>query len=346
MKAPHQRTSTRARSARQASATTLPPSAAPIPSSTGQPRNHDAKLTRVRLQPYQLEVLKKEYAKDQNPSMEKRMEIGVEVDMHVSRVTNWFRNLRQSEKTKKKPSSGAAVRKSEVMDDDEADDATTASSSVPVPLPTVPSHLPKGRVTRNSQSTPEALGPWYEEDLRARSTSYVEDEDMDMDDNDNDDEDEDDELATPEPVTPPQHPHRHHNLPSLVNLIHPTDEHPTLPPLHSIPGYTQPRPLIQVTNQSTLPLPLALPHSSESAVSVRSPDYYAAEIPGIHQHHPGVSDSYADFNKEDKEGALLLLHFAGKRIMPNFEHPHSHSRSHGHGHGLERHGSGRLVHAL
>ncbi|KZS91666.1 homeobox-domain-containing protein [Sistotremastrum niveocremeum HHB9708] len=356
MKAPHQRTSTRARSARQASSSALPPSATPIPSSLhNHQRDPDAKLTRVRLQPYQLEVLKRYYAHDTNPSMEKRMEIGVEVDMHVSRVTNWFRNLRQAEKTKKKSSSGtgAGARKSEAMDDDEADDASEASQSVPPT--TAPSHFTKGRLTRNSQAAHddahvwESLSPYQKPSVPSPSIEV--EEDMDIDDND--DEDEDDELATPEPTTPPQHPHSHqshshtnaHTLPSLSNLIHAIDQHPTLPPLHSIPGYARPHPLVQVTSPS--PLSHSLPHAraAESAVSVRSPDYFAASGGINHHDHDSVSaeDSYADFNKEDKEGALLLLHFAGIRIMPNSVHRDSHVHEH---HGHHHRETGRLVDAL
>ncbi|TDL28142.1 hypothetical protein BD410DRAFT_835381 [Rickenella mellea] len=60
-----------------------------LPPSGARPR-------RTRPEPYQLEALKKLYTRTANPSIEERGALALEVGMDIGKVTNWFRNLRQT----------------------------------------------------------------------------------------------------------------------------------------------------------------------------------------------------------------------------------------------------------
>jgi len=51
---------------------------------------------RTRPEPHQLEALQKLYKRTSNPSIEERNALALEVGMDLAKVTNWFRNLRQS----------------------------------------------------------------------------------------------------------------------------------------------------------------------------------------------------------------------------------------------------------
>ncbi|KZT73209.1 hypothetical protein DAEQUDRAFT_721783 [Daedalea quercina L-15889] len=51
---------------------------------------------RTRPEPYQLEALKKLFHRTATPSIEERGALALEVGMDVGKVTNWFRNLRQT----------------------------------------------------------------------------------------------------------------------------------------------------------------------------------------------------------------------------------------------------------
>jgi len=51
---------------------------------------------RTRPEPHQLEALKKLYRRTSTPSIEERGALALEVGMDVGKVTNWFRNLRQT----------------------------------------------------------------------------------------------------------------------------------------------------------------------------------------------------------------------------------------------------------
>lgn len=55
---------------------------------------------RTRPEPYQLDALKKLFARTPNPSIEERGALALEIDMELSKVTNWFRNLRQTARKK------------------------------------------------------------------------------------------------------------------------------------------------------------------------------------------------------------------------------------------------------
>ncbi|KAI9454838.1 homeobox-domain-containing protein [Russula earlei] len=60
---------------------------------------------RTRPEPHQLAALQKLYNRTSNPSIEERGALALEVGMDVAKVTNWFRNLRQTtRKRAQKPS--------------------------------------------------------------------------------------------------------------------------------------------------------------------------------------------------------------------------------------------------
>ncbi|OCH95664.1 homeobox-domain-containing protein [Obba rivulosa] len=73
---------------------------------------------RTRPEPYQLEALKKLFRRTATPSIEERGAIALEIGMDVGKVTNWFRNLRQ---TARKRAQRGVADMDEDMDDMEDD---------------------------------------------------------------------------------------------------------------------------------------------------------------------------------------------------------------------------------
>lgn len=73
---------------------------------------------RSRPEPYQLEALKKLFHRNATPSIEERGALALEINMDVGKVTNWFRNLRQSSRKRSKLGSGS---------DDDDDDVMSVS---------------------------------------------------------------------------------------------------------------------------------------------------------------------------------------------------------------------------
>ena len=67
---------------------------------------------RSRPEPYQLEALKKLFHRTATPSIEERGALAMEINMDIGKVTNWFRNLRQTARRRSK-------RESEHEDDDD-----------------------------------------------------------------------------------------------------------------------------------------------------------------------------------------------------------------------------------
>lgn len=78
---------------------------------------------RSRPEPHQLDALKDMYNLTSNPTIEERTALALEVGLDLGKVTNWFRNLRQT--TRKR-----AKRNSELGDDDQ-DDASIYSGYPP-----------------------------------------------------------------------------------------------------------------------------------------------------------------------------------------------------------------------
>ncbi|EIN14415.1 hypothetical protein PUNSTDRAFT_49209 [Punctularia strigosozonata HHB-11173 SS5] len=91
-------------------------SRSPYPSTAS---SQQARPRRSRPEPYQLDALKALYAKTPNPSIEERGALALEIGMELGRVTNWFRNLRQT--AKKRGLRHHAILASGEADDDEAD---------------------------------------------------------------------------------------------------------------------------------------------------------------------------------------------------------------------------------
>ncbi|KAF8665340.1 hypothetical protein AX16_000359 [Volvariella volvacea WC 439] len=59
---------------------------------------------RSRPEPYQLDALKDLYTKTPTPSIEERSALALEIGMDLGKVTNWFRNLRQTARKRAKKS--------------------------------------------------------------------------------------------------------------------------------------------------------------------------------------------------------------------------------------------------
>ncbi|KAF8807943.1 homeobox-domain-containing protein [Phlegmacium glaucopus] len=70
---------------------------------------------RSRPEPYQLEALKDLYKQTSTPTIEERSALALEIGMDVGKVTNWFRNLRQTARKRAKRSGSG--------DDDDDDDS-------------------------------------------------------------------------------------------------------------------------------------------------------------------------------------------------------------------------------
>ncbi|KAJ7487621.1 homeodomain transcription factor [Mycena galericulata] len=70
---------------------------------------------RARPEPRQLDALKELFSKTPQPSIEERSALALEIGMEIGKVTNWFRNLRQSARKREKKLGG---RRSTGSDDD------------------------------------------------------------------------------------------------------------------------------------------------------------------------------------------------------------------------------------
>ncbi|KAI1793133.1 homeobox-domain-containing protein [Ganoderma leucocontextum] len=70
---------------------------------------------RTRPEPYQLEALKKLFNRTKTPSIEDRQRLAAEIGMDVGKVTNWFRNLRQSDRKRARQTGSASA---DEMDED------------------------------------------------------------------------------------------------------------------------------------------------------------------------------------------------------------------------------------
>ncbi|KAH7927244.1 hypothetical protein BV22DRAFT_1111180 [Leucogyrophana mollusca] len=69
-----------------------------------------ARPRRSRPEPYQLDALKKLLQHTATPSIEERSAVALEVGMDIGKVTNWFRNIRQTARKRAKRAGGARLR--------------------------------------------------------------------------------------------------------------------------------------------------------------------------------------------------------------------------------------------
>ncbi|KAG6846080.1 hypothetical protein H0H87_006444 [Tephrocybe sp. NHM501043] len=79
---------------------------------------------RSRPEPYQLDALKDLFTKTSTPSIEERSTLASEIGMDVGKVTNWFRNLRQTARKRDKRSGSA-----DDEDEDSLNGATFSASA-------------------------------------------------------------------------------------------------------------------------------------------------------------------------------------------------------------------------
>ncbi|KAJ7630962.1 hypothetical protein FB45DRAFT_917076 [Roridomyces roridus] len=88
-------------------------SATPYSSAAGPPLS--SRQRRARPEPRQLDRLKELFNKTPQPSIEERSALALEIGMEIGKVTNWFRNLRQSARKREKKLGG---RRNAGSDDD------------------------------------------------------------------------------------------------------------------------------------------------------------------------------------------------------------------------------------
>jgi hypothetical protein len=77
---------------------------------------------RTRPEPYQLEELKKLNERTSNPTIEERSALALEIGMDVGKVTNWFRNLRQTARKR--------AKRQGVDDDGDRDDDSSTGHNI------------------------------------------------------------------------------------------------------------------------------------------------------------------------------------------------------------------------
>ncbi|OSD03338.1 homeobox-domain-containing protein, partial [Trametes coccinea BRFM310] len=111
-----------------------PSSPRPSPYHTPADRALDAthrRPRRTRPEPWQLEALKKLFNRTKTPSIEDRQMLAAEIGMDVNKVTNWFRNLRQSDRKRARQNGSASAEEGELDDDESMDlDDMRSQSSV------------------------------------------------------------------------------------------------------------------------------------------------------------------------------------------------------------------------
>ncbi|KAL1951340.1 hypothetical protein VTO73DRAFT_489 [Trametes versicolor] len=128
----------RARRSPSAAPSSRPASPRASPYHTPADRSFDGthrRPRRTRPEPYQLEALKKLFNRTRTPTIEDRHLLAAEIGMDVNKVTNWFRNLRQSDR-KRAPQNGSASAEEDYdgdsmdMDDDRSSMSRTATPGV------------------------------------------------------------------------------------------------------------------------------------------------------------------------------------------------------------------------
>ncbi|KAI0690755.1 hypothetical protein BC835DRAFT_164069 [Cytidiella melzeri] len=200
-----------------------------------------ARARRTRPEPYQLEALKKLFHRTATPSIEERGALALEINMDVGKVTNWFRNLRQSSRKRSKLGSG-----SEDDDDDMSvsayHDFSTNVSRSGSPASTLSDERDPNAMdtdytdTRVQTETEEKRHRLYTHPADSRSSDMASEEDVQ-------------EAVTPSPASSPrpafpiiaQHPRKPTPVPQIrrdssslaVNgLAHSDTEKPSAP-LHT-----------------------------------------------------------------------------------------------------------------
>lgn len=104
-----------------------PRAPSPLPSETAS-----ARTKRSRPEAHQLESLKALYEETTTPTMEQRVSLALELGMAESKVTNWFRNARQTAKKR------ARVAQSAPPEDSDMEVERHEIASAPIHRPTIP----------------------------------------------------------------------------------------------------------------------------------------------------------------------------------------------------------------
>ncbi|KDQ63196.1 hypothetical protein JAAARDRAFT_29212 [Jaapia argillacea MUCL 33604] len=164
---------------------------------------------RSRPEPYQLDKLKELFRRTSTPSIEERGALALEIGMDLTKVTNWFRNLRQTAR-KRAARLGGAVE--DYADDDGISIINTNSASVS--RAGSPSFYPSGSSSSSAHHDHD-LDEYMDMDsehLHSRSPSYTtshplsyqhSDVDVNSDVSDEEEEDYQEEIVTPSPSPPP-----------------------------------------------------------------------------------------------------------------------------------------------
>ncbi|KAI0720088.1 hypothetical protein C8T65DRAFT_736253 [Cerioporus squamosus] len=84
---------------------------------------------RTRPEPWQLDALKKLFNRTKTPSIEDRQRLAAEIGMDLGKVTNWFRNLRQSDRKRARQNGSASGDDGEMDEDTDAMDIADDESS-------------------------------------------------------------------------------------------------------------------------------------------------------------------------------------------------------------------------
>ncbi|KAI0640024.1 hypothetical protein C8Q77DRAFT_1214369 [Trametes polyzona] len=133
----------RARRSPSAAPSSRPASPRASPYHTPADRVYDAthrRPRRTRPEPYQLEALKKLFNRTKTPSIEDRQMLAAEIGMDVNKVTNWFRNLRQSDRKRARQTGSGSAEEGEFDEDGDSmdmDDDRTHSSISRTATPSV-----------------------------------------------------------------------------------------------------------------------------------------------------------------------------------------------------------------
>ncbi|KAI0800652.1 hypothetical protein C8Q74DRAFT_1192864 [Fomes fomentarius] len=92
---------------------------------------------RTRPEAWQLDALKKLFSRTKTPSIEERQRLAAEIDMDLGKVTNWFRNLRQSDRKRARQHGSASADEDEdadsmdIADDDQVTNASVSRTATP-----------------------------------------------------------------------------------------------------------------------------------------------------------------------------------------------------------------------
>ncbi|KAJ7044944.1 homeodomain transcription factor [Mycena alexandri] len=159
-----------------------------------------ARQRRGRPDPSQLNSLRRLLSKTPTPTIEERSALALEIGMDLGKVTNWFRNLRQSTRKREKSRRGSP-------EDDDEDDFGYGYGESNSNNDSEPAYLSSNRTSRSRSETPSVERGYPQ--LPSHSHSSEEEQ----------------EAVTPSPSpSPSASPSRGHRPLDLAHLVHPEDK--------------------------------------------------------------------------------------------------------------------------